>query len=275
VQKASEVHSPPKAREAARLEHGLPPSNFLIANFNNLDKLEPRMWHLWCDLIRRYRRAALWLQKYPPARASRVQDMAKEEGKMDMARLVMTPFFKSDHHIGIKALADVFVDNPTYNAHSTAMDTLWGALPFVTLAEEKMAARVGASLLMALDSRWGVVRNLADMAAVVEALMTHPHTLRRLRQSMEEARHTAALFDTVRAVRNLEVALRLMWEAHAAAAAGLRGRPRPHIISRDVGPKSAGRGVAGQAGGAGDDALEARLFGMRVDTSKAEQTSGV
>ena len=61
--------------------------------------------------------------------------MAKEEGQMDMARLVMTPFFKSDHHIGIKALADVFVDNPTYNAHSTAMDTLWGALPFVSLPE--------------------------------------------------------------------------------------------------------------------------------------------
>ena len=39
---------------------------------------------------------------------------------------------------------DVFLDNPTYNAHSTAMDTLWGALPFVSLPEEKMAARVGA-----------------------------------------------------------------------------------------------------------------------------------
>ena len=41
-----------------------------------------------------------------------------------------------------QALADVFVDNPTYNAHSTAMDTLWGALPFVSLPEACLALRV-------------------------------------------------------------------------------------------------------------------------------------
>ena len=40
-----------------------------------------------------------------------------------------------------QALADVFVDNPTYNAHSTAMDTLWGALPFVSLPEACLCAR--------------------------------------------------------------------------------------------------------------------------------------
>ena len=43
--------------------------------------------------MRRHPRAALWLQKYPPARAARVQEMAKEEGQMDMDRLVMTLFF--------------------------------------------------------------------------------------------------------------------------------------------------------------------------------------
>ncbi len=36
----------------------------------------------------------------------------------------------------------------------------------------------------------------------------------------EQARHWAPLFDTVRAVRNLEMALRLMWEAHLHALAG-------------------------------------------------------
>jgi hypothetical protein len=33
--------------------------------------------------------------------------MAKEDGDIDVSRLVMTGFFKSDHHIGIKALAGV------------------------------------------------------------------------------------------------------------------------------------------------------------------------
>ena len=283
VQKASEAGASPHARARAREAHGLLPGHFLIANFNNLDKLEPRMWHMWCGLLQQYSQAALWLQKYPPARAARVEEMAREEGRMDMARMIMTPFFKSDDHIGIKALADVFVDNPTYNAHSTAMDTLWGALPLITLAEEKMAARVGASLVLALGAGWSVALSLPDMAALITALIKHPARLSRLREAMAQARHTAPLFDTVRAVRNLEASLRLMWDVHAAQAVGVRGRLRPHIVSVDVGPFSAGsmppakRGglAAGMAGGRGDEALETKLYGMRVDTSQAEAASGI
>jgi hypothetical protein len=41
-QAASETVAAVGAREGARAAHGLPPDSFLIANFNNLDKLEPR-----------------------------------------------------------------------------------------------------------------------------------------------------------------------------------------------------------------------------------------
>lgn len=94
-----------------------------------------------------------------------------------------------------------------------------------------------------------------------------PAHLRRLRGDLQEARHVAPLFDTVRAVRNLEIALRLMWEAHAAGVRGGGGRERPHLVSGDVGPIS-GRSAAG---GQARDALEQRLFGMRVETSQVEK----
>ena len=274
VQLASQVQASAEERGNAREEHGLPRDHFIVANFNNLDKLEPRLWNEWVGILARHPRAALWLQKYPPAKAARVLQMAKEDSDVDMTRLVMTPFFKSDHHIGIKALADVFVDNPTYNAHSTAMDTLWGALPLVSLPEEKMAARVGASLLAALHSSWGVVRTLADMSAMVERLMKRPRQLRRLRLAMQNARHSAPLFDTVRGVRNLEISLRLLWEAHVADTSGSGGRHRPHIIAGDVGPISATQpylaSPRAQQGRAERDALEAKLFAMRVETTDAE-----
>ena len=46
--------------------------------------------------------------------------------------------------------------------------------------QEKMAAREGASLLMALDASWGIVRGIPDMSAVVEGLMRRPKLLRCL-----------------------------------------------------------------------------------------------
>ena len=75
---------------------------------------------------------------------------------------------------------------------------------------------------------------------------------------LERARSTAPLFDTVRAVRNLEKAVRCMFEA---AMQGDRppGR-RMHVTTVDAG-----------VGGSSEPALERRLHGLRVETSTAEE----
>ncbi|KAJ1489632.1 glycosyl transferase family 41-domain-containing protein [Baffinella frigidus] len=269
IQAASETTAPLGARAGARSAHGLPPNDFLVANFNNLDKLEPRIWELWTALLGEHGHAALWLQQYPPAKANRVKQMAQEEGKMDVARLTMTPFFKSDHHIAIKALADVFVDNPTYNAHSTAMDTLWGALPLATLPEQKFAARVGASLLAALGSSATVARNLEDLKAMVSRMASCPACLRRHRRRLEANRWREPLYDTVRAVRNFEVSLQLMWEvsrdAGEAGAGVAEGRRAPHLVSTDTGV-GGGAGVWG-----GPLELQAKLHALKVESSSVEK----
>jgi Glycosyl transferase family 41 len=49
-------------------------------------------------------------------------------------------------HAGI---ADVFLDTPLCNAHTTGCDVLWGGCPIVTLPLQRMASRVAASLCAA------------------------------------------------------------------------------------------------------------------------------
>ena len=46
-------------------------------------------------------------------------------------------------------LADVFLDTPLCNAHTTGCDVLWGGCPMVTLPLQRMASRVAASLCAA------------------------------------------------------------------------------------------------------------------------------
>lgn len=171
----------------------------------------------------------------------------------------MTRYFASHEHIFVKSLADVFVDSLSYNAHTTAADTLWGGLPHVTCPEEKMSARVGASLLTALGGHATIARNADDMARIVTALAGRRDRHWELRRGLWEARETEALFDTIRGVRNLEVALRLAVEAEGTR---FRGR-RFHVVSCEAGgtPRR-------------DEALEGRLRGLRVDTAELEARSG-
>ena len=54
-----------------------------------------------------------------------------------------------DIHVARAALADVFLDTPLVNAHTTACDVLWAGVPIVTLPLRRMASRVCASLVTA------------------------------------------------------------------------------------------------------------------------------
>ena len=55
----------------------------------------------------------------------------------------------SDHFARLK-VADLFIDTLPYNAHTSASDGLWVGLPFLTLAGDSFASRVGASMLNAI-----------------------------------------------------------------------------------------------------------------------------
>lgn len=50
---------------------------------------------------------------------------------------------------GRAGVADVFLDTPLCNAHTTGCDVLWGGCPMITLPLQRMASRVAASLCAA------------------------------------------------------------------------------------------------------------------------------
>lgn len=48
--------------------------------------------------------------------------------------------------------ADLVLDNPIVNGHTTGVDVLWGGVPLIAYPiTESMPSRVGASLCLALE----------------------------------------------------------------------------------------------------------------------------
>ncbi len=52
-------------------------------------------------------------------------------------------------HVARYALADLFLDNAPYGAHTTAADALWMGTPILTVPGKSFASRVCASLVSA------------------------------------------------------------------------------------------------------------------------------
>ena len=53
-------------------------------------------------------------------------------------------------HISRYSQADLFLDTFFYNGHTTILECIWSELPFITLAGESFASRVGLSIANSL-----------------------------------------------------------------------------------------------------------------------------
>ena len=140
------------------------------------------IFFVWAAILRRVSRASLWLQEYDLSitaianleaelRAQGVFAGAifgsdvevnsnkgrKERGKSSAAvpvqrgsRLFSTPQQPWINHVQAKAAADLALDTPTKNMHTTSLDALFAGVPIVTLAGDRVSQRAAMSNIEAL-----------------------------------------------------------------------------------------------------------------------------
>ena len=65
-------------------------------------------------------------------------------------RIIFSPVAPKEEHVRRGRLADLCLDTPLCNGHTTGMDVLWAGTPVLTLPLETLASRVAGSQLHAL-----------------------------------------------------------------------------------------------------------------------------
>ena len=203
------------SRPVSRAEFGLPDEGFVFCCHNSNYKIEPEIFEIWMQLLKRVPGSVLWLFR---GSDSVVRNLAKEAELRGVSanRLIFSPYAPNDVYVASYRLADLFLDTFYYNAHTTAAEALWAGLPVLTCPGEAMPSRVAASLLTAV----GLGEMIADSRQQYEErayhLATHLDELERIREKLARNRLVMPLFDTERQVRNLEAAYQMMWQRHEA-----------------------------------------------------------
>ncbi|EOY05087.1 Tetratricopeptide repeat (TPR)-like superfamily protein isoform 2 [Theobroma cacao] len=194
-----------------RSDYGLPEDKFIFACFNQLYKMDPDIFTTWCNILKRVPDSALWLLRFPAAGEMRLRTYATQQG-VRPDQIIFTDVALKSEHIRRSALADLFLDTPLCNAHTTGTDVLWAGLPMVTLPLDKMATRVAGSLCLATGvGEEMIVSCLKEYEEKAVSLALNRPKLQDLSNKLKEARMTCPLFDTLRWVRNLERAYFKMW----------------------------------------------------------------
>ncbi len=193
----------PKPQKDIRKNHGLNEDMMVYASFNQTFKILPDMFLRWMRILKAVPNSVLWLLECNPLAKNNLMQVAQQSG-VEASRLIFAPRVDMQTHISRLALADLFLDTLPYNAHTTASDALWAGLPVLTCYGDTFAARVGASLLYAIDMPELVCDNLECYEQRAIQLGLSRDDRLSIRQKLAQHRDSAALFNSQQFCRDLE-----------------------------------------------------------------------
>ena len=207
----------------SRAEAGLPATGVVFCCFNRTFKLSAPMLAVWCRLLAAVPGSVLWLRDPGSALAARNLRVALENHGIDAARLIFAPPVAHAAHLARLQLADCALDTLPAGARTTARDMLWARVPLVSIAGDRFAGRIGASLLRALGLPALVARDLDAYFQIALAIATDPAWRNALRDSLARACYESPVFDAAQFARHLERLYLAIVKREIAGPGGPRG----------------------------------------------------
>ncbi|XP_036359851.1 UDP-N-acetylglucosamine--peptide N-acetylglucosaminyltransferase 110 kDa subunit isoform X2 [Octopus sinensis] len=197
----------------ARSQYGLPEDAVVYCNFNQLYKIDPSTLDMWVDILKSVSNSVLWLLRFPAVGEPNIIQAATSRG-LSAGRIIFSHVAPKEEHVRRGQLADVCLDTPLCNGHTTGMDVLWAGTPMVTLPGETLASRVAASQLHTLGCPELVAKSKEDYIHIAVRLGTDREYLKSVRATVWKARTSSPLFNTKLYASHLEKLYTRMWEKY-------------------------------------------------------------
>lgn len=185
-----------------------------FGSFNNLPKLNPGTLELWARAVARVPEARLLIKARgldEAPTAERVRGHLARAG-LPPERVELRGFVDGvAAHIALYGTVDIALDPTPYNGTTTTCEALWMGVPVLTLAGDRHAGRVGASLLTQAGLADLVARAPDEFVARAASLASDRARLSDLRAGLRARLSASPLCDGRRLAREFETVYRALW----------------------------------------------------------------
>lgn len=196
-----------------RQQYNLPEDAVVYCNFNQLYKIDPETLAVWVNILKRVPNSVLWLLRFPVIGETNIVAKAVQLG-LSPDRIIFSNVAAKEEHVRRGQLADVCLDTPLCNGHTTGMDVLWAGTPMVTLPLETLASRVASSQLTCLGTPELIASSYEEYEDIAVRLGSDREYLKAIRAKVWQARTDSHLFDVKLYVNNLEGLFIRMWKKY-------------------------------------------------------------
>ncbi len=201
--KPAEIHS--------KSFYGFKEDSIVLCCFNNAYKFTSHYFDIWARILKAVPQANLWFYSNSIVLNKNLISEFSERG-ISSNQIVISDFL-SDHceHLSRYLVADLFLDTEFYNAHTTAMESLFMGCPLITCPGKEYTNRVGGALLTALELPELICKNIHEYEDKIIQLCQNPDQLKKLRQKVLEKGKTSPLFDMKKFTKSFEKACQDMY----------------------------------------------------------------
>jgi len=203
VKTATGEEAPEQIMVTTRQQYGLPDDAIVFCNFNQLYKIDPATLKMWVNILNRTPNGVLWLLRFPQVGEANIHVAAQQMG-LKNGKIIFSNVAAKEEHVRRGQLADVCLDTPLCNGHTTGMDVLWAGTPMVTLPGETLASRVASSQLHTLGLKELVAKDREHYENIAVRLGTDKDYLRGVRAKVWRGRLESPLFDVKRYAADME-----------------------------------------------------------------------
>jgi predicted O-linked N-acetylglucosamine transferase (SPINDLY family) len=180
---------------------------------HTLARLNDNVLDLWAELLSRIPSSRLLIMR-TTLKGKGLDRLYKrfESHSVDKNRLLIRNTVPAEGHLAVYRDIDVFLDSFPWSGHTSACEALWMGVPVVTLAGDRHAGRMVASVLSCLDMKDCIAGTKDDYLSVAQRLSSDIDTLKSLRSTLRGRMQKSPLCDGAAFTRNLEQALRSLWQ---------------------------------------------------------------
>ena len=190
-----------------------------FGSFNNLAKITPQTLDLWSAVLQAVPKARLRLKSHRVAEVQVWERLVAdlEHRGISPERLETLPRADSQEaHLAQYQDIDIALDSYPYHGTTTTCEALFMGVPVVTLAGDRHAARVSASLLTQAGLNDWIARSADDYVRIAVDLAADQQRLSEWRAALRPRLELSPLRDEIGFTRTLEGVLRRMWQIWCA-----------------------------------------------------------
>ena len=184
---------------------------FTFGSFNALSKISSATLRLWREVLVTVPGSRLALKSGGMEPHVWLRRLAEHGIPRD--RVVLLPHTKTiAEHLACYAELDVALDPFPYNGTTTTCEALWMGVPVVTLAGDRHAARVGASLLTAIGRPEWIAASPDDYVRIASELAADTVALARIRATLRDEVVRSPLGDHAAQAERFGTAVTACWK---------------------------------------------------------------